>query len=485
MITKHFDIQFETKIKWGMTPWNDEWSLAHLYRKNVIENYPELIYYVTTSTPTEEEKEEMINYPWEVNNEHYWCPCSNTLPDHGLNYVGNVLPIFEEKKEWYELEDINALSGWDKMCMTINQYFRQPQICSLIPKVKTDYGRTLYEITSDTYDTMLYNYSRMSCYVKNPDDMYEIEKPNGFYERRMRSFEIFYAHNYYQDAGAYVMLDNRYEIWKVCTAIPCRMYGEKWDRFFMYYDPNTGGVDIYELYCYNGSTRWYNHLDLLVNNMEQFDEANCSVYIDDSKKPLRFDGWIYNGDSKFEPKSYQPVIAPYSLIRYKTIENDPNEKERKVVYLNRKKFFIDEIVLQLYANEDVENKNVIHINGDISDNRFTNLKVTRNKTIYVGNEKKTITIGKNERYRNSIIAINTETGYTHVFPNLFVASKYLEVGYATIRRHKDGSSFKAVDPLYGFNDPSFKRKYYFIITKEIDYNDTNCGNIKDWTDILL
>ena len=63
MITKHFDIQFETKIKYGMTPWNNEWSLPHLYRKNIIENYPELIYYVTTSTPTEEEKEEMI-YLW-------------------------------------------------------------------------------------------------------------------------------------------------------------------------------------------------------------------------------------------------------------------------------------------------------------------------------------------------------------------------------------------------------------------------------------
>lgn len=483
MIAKHVDIQFEApEIR--NSPWRDEWRIEYLYRKNIIENYPELTPNVTMTIPTEEEKEEILNCPWEVNNEHYWCPCSNIMPEHGLNYVGNVIPLFEEKKEWYETNNVNALSGWNKMCMTINQYYRQCHIFSLLPKVKTDYERILRDITNNTLDPMWYEYSVMSCSVWNPDDQYEFEKPNGYLERRTRTFNIFYAHNYYNDAGAYVMRDNKNNIWRVCTAIPCDMYGETWDRFFMYYNPNTGDVDVYELYHYD-LTRWRNHLNLLLLNMEQFDEANCSVYIDDSKKPLRFDGWTYEGDGIFKPKSHQPVIPPYTLIRYKTIEDDPKEKGRKVIYLNRKKFFVDKLILQLYNNEDVDDMYISHVNGNISDNKLHNLKATGYKSIYVNNRKLKVSIAENERFRDAIIATNTDTGYTHVFPSLLVASKYLEVGYATIRRHKDGTPFKAVDPRYSFNDSLFKRKYNFIITKEINNYDTNCGNIKDWTDILL
>ena len=97
--------------------------------------------------------------------------------------------------------------------MTINQYFRQRHIFSLLPKVKTDYGRMLRDITTNTLDPMWYDYSLMSCSVWNPDDNYEFEKPNGYLERRTRTFNIFYAHNYYNDAGAYVMRDNKNNIW--------------------------------------------------------------------------------------------------------------------------------------------------------------------------------------------------------------------------------------------------------------------------------
>ena len=59
MIAKHFDIQFEApEIR--RSPWNDEWRMEYLYRKNIIENYPELIPNVTMTFPTEEEKEEII-----------------------------------------------------------------------------------------------------------------------------------------------------------------------------------------------------------------------------------------------------------------------------------------------------------------------------------------------------------------------------------------------------------------------------------------